>query len=310
MRRAARDPLLVLAEIGWRWTFGAAALAISVYALGRLVATTHLTEGDLLSLRSGIPVLIADVVAHILEDAGPRLGIAAAIVLPAVAVLWAFASATGRAATLKALFGKNAVPMRAMFGLSFLRTGLALAGVLAWVGAFIVGGRVAIRGEENSPGAFLVVFLALSFLVSLAWGVLNWYLSLAPLFVVRDGRDSLSSIAEAARAVRQNRNAFSSVSSVFAFLHLFAFVSGTMLALMTLGLAGLLRSEIVLALIGLVTLGYFALADFLYIARLAAYVRIVMNDGPPLAETIRPSIAIQPPESGSVAGTGIQSAAG
>ncbi|MGH9508849.1 MAG: hypothetical protein ACRD2Q_03045 [Terriglobales bacterium] len=310
MRRAARDPLLVLAEIGWRWTFGAAALAISIYALGRLVATTHLTEGDLLSLRSGIPVLVADVVAHILEDAGPRLGIAAAIVLPAVAVLWAFASATGRAATLKALFGKNTVPMRAMFGLSFLRAGVALAGGLAWVGAFIVAGRVAVRGEEYSPGAFLVVFLSLSFLVSLAWAVLNWYLLLAPLFVVRDGRDSLSSIAEAARAVRQNRNAFSSVSIVFAFLHLFAFVSGTMLALMPLGLVGLLRSEIVLALIGLVTLGYFAFAAFLYIARLAAYVRIVMDGDPSSTETIRPSFAGEQPEAGSVADTGIQSAAG
>ncbi|MGH6628484.1 MAG: hypothetical protein ACREB3_02000 [Burkholderiales bacterium] len=298
----------MLAEIAWRWTFGAAALAISFYAVGRLVATTHLTEGDLLSLRSGIPVLIADAVSHILQDAWPRLATAVAIVLPSLAALWTLAAALGRAATLKTLLGKRHVSVRSMLGLSFLRAALALAGVLAWMGALIVAGLAAVQGEKNSPGVFLLVFLSLGFLAGLFWAVLNWYLSLAPLFAVRDGRDSLNSIAEAVRAVRKDRNAFSSVSGVFGFLHLLALLSGTVLGLMPLGLIGTLRNEIVLALIGLVTLGYFAVADFLYIARLAAYVRIVVDSGQPAAETIPPPLVSSPPKTEAALEGGLHSA--
>jgi hypothetical protein len=275
IRRAAGDPALVLAEIGWRWAFGVAALAIVAYTVGRLLATTHLTDADLLALRSRTPMLIADAVAHILQDAWPRLATATAIVLPSLAVLWSFAASAGRAATLKALLNHARVSMRPMLGLSFLRASLALAGVLAWIASAIVAGLAAVRGEQNSPAVFLLVFLALSFLVGLLWSVLNWYLSLAPVFAARDGRDSLSSIAEALRVVRQNRRAFSSVSSVFGFLRLFALVSATILGLMPLALVGMVSNWLVLALIGLVTLGYFAFADFLYVARLAAYVKIV-----------------------------------
>ncbi|MCI0402857.1 MAG: hypothetical protein L0212_04960 [Acidobacteria bacterium] len=310
IRRAAGDPALVLAEIGWRWTFDGAALALVAYTVGRLLATTHLSSAELLALHSRTPVLIADAVAHILRDAWPRLAIAIAIVLPALAALWTLSAAAGRSATLRALLVHGRSSMRPLLGLCFLRAALALAAALAWVGAVIVAGLAAVRAEENGLGWFLLAFLPLGFLVGLCWSVLNWYLSLAPVFAVRDGLNSLSSIAEAARAVRKNRNAFSSVSSVFGFLHLFAFVTGTILALMPLALVGTFRNEIVLALMGLVALGYFALADFLYIARLAAYVRIVVDSDASSAAVIRPSVVSHRPEPGPAIDAGIPSAEG
>jgi hypothetical protein len=281
--------LLVLAEIGWRWTFGAAALAISIYALGRLLATTELSDGMLLALASGTPFLIADTVAHIALDLWPRLLVVLAILLPALALLWTFASATGRAATLKALLAQSAISMRAMFGLSFLRAGLTLAGVLAWVAAFVIAGRIAVGKESSSPGTFLVVLMSLGFLVSALWTLLSWYLSLAPLFSARDGRDAFSSVLEAVRTVRRKGNSFSAVSGTFGFLHLIAFACGTMVALMPLALIGIFSGKIVLALMGAATLGYFAVMDFLYIARLAAYAHIVAEDGEPTAVSSQPS---------------------
>jgi hypothetical protein len=157
--------------------------------------------------------------------------------------------------------------------------------------AALIAGLAAVRGEENSPGLFLLVFLPLSFLASLLWSVLNWYLSLAPVFAVRDGRNSVSSIAEAARAVRRNRGAFSSVSMVFGFVRLFAMTTATVIGLMPLALVGTVANEVVLVLIGLVTLGYFAFADFLYIARLAAYVRIVESSEQTSAGSIQQTAA-------------------
>ena len=308
IRRAAGDPALVLAEIGWRWAFGAAALTATVYSLGRLLATTHLSDADLLALRSRTPVLIADALTHILRDAWPKLTTASAIVLPSLAVLWIFASALGRAATVQRLRNQERVAVRPIVGLSFLRVTLALAGVLAWLAAFIVGGLAAVRGEKNSPGVFLLVFLALSFLVSILWSVLNWYLSVAPVFAVGDGRDSLGAMAEATRAVRSNRRAFSSVSGVFGFLHLFAAVIATIAGLMPLALAGTAPAGVVLALMGLVALGYFAFADFLYIARLAAYVKIVEDSRQASAVGDRPAALIAASRTDPGPDGGIQSA--
>ncbi len=290
IRRAAGDPALVLAEIGWRWAFGAAALSISAYALGRLLATTHLSDADWLALRSRTPVLIADALTHILRDAWPRLVTASAIVLPSLAVLWILTAGLGRTATVRALRNEERVAVRPILGLGFLRVALALAGVLALMAAFVVAGLAAVQGEKSSPGVFVVVLLALSFLVSTLWSVFNWYLSVAPVFAVEGGRDSLGLIAEAARTVRSNRRAFSSVSSVFGFLRLFALMMALAAGLMTLTLAGTAPGGVVLGLMGLVALGYFAFGGFLYIARLAAYVKIVEDSRQTAAVSDQPSV--------------------
>ena len=307
IRRAAGDPALVLAELGWRWAFGAAAMTISAYALGRVLATTHLSNADLLALRSRTPALVADALTHILHDAWPGLVAVSAILLPSLTVLWILAATLGRAATLQALRNLEKAAVRSILGLSFLRAALAVAGVLAWLAAFIVARLAAAQVERNSPGVFLLVFLALSFLVSILWSVLNWYLSVAPVFAVGDGRDSLGAMAEATRAVRSNRRAFSSVSSVFGFLRLFALVMATIAGLMPLALAGTAPSGVVLALMGLVALGYFAFADVLYIARLAAYVKIVEDSRQPLADSHPSSAVIAPPEAAPVSDGGLQS---
>ncbi len=290
IRRAARDPAVVLAEIGWRWAFGAAAVAIVAYTLGRLLATTHLSDAHWFALRSRTPLLMADALTHILRDAWPRLALASAIVVPSLAVLWIFAAALGRAATMQALRSQERVSVRPMVGLSFLRAALALAGTLAWVAAFVVAGLAATQGEKTSAGVFFLVFLALSFVVSMLWSVLNWYLSVAPVFAVGEGCDSLGSVFEAARAVRSHGRAFSSVSSVFGFLRLFAVVIAVVAGLMPLALAGTAPAGVVLGLMGLVALGYFAFADFLYIARLAAYVKIVEDGKQLLAVSNQPSV--------------------
>lgn len=307
VRRAAGDPALVLAEIGWRWAFGAAAVAISAYTLGRLLATTHLSDGVWLALRSRTPVLIADALTHIFRDAWPRLVATSAIVLPSLALLWTFAATMGRVATVQALRGQKRVAVRPILGLSFLRAALALAGVLAWLAALIVAGLAAVQGKESRPGVFLILFLALTLLVSMLWSLLNWYLSVAPVFAVEAGCDSLGLIAEAAGAVRSNRRAFSSVSSVFGFLRLFALVIATIAGLMPLALAGTAPSGVVLALMGLVALGYFAFADFLYIARLAAYVKIVEDNQQPSAVSHPSSAVIAPSEAAPVSDGGLQS---
>jgi hypothetical protein len=66
-------------------------------------------------------------------------------------------------------------------------------------------------------------------------------------------------------------------------------VAASILAAFPLGLASILPAGVVLGGVLLVTLLYFAVADFLYIGRLAAYVAIVeLPDAPVRAQTAPP----------------------
>ena len=110
--------------------------------------------------------------------------------------------------------------------------------------------------------------------------LLNWFLSLAPLCAARDGRDTLSSVGEAVRLFRRRRGDFTSVGVVYGVLRLLAIGAALMLSLAVLQ-AGWLSARSQIAWLVVLSLVYFAVADFLYIARLAAYGAIAELDVAP-----------------------------
>jgi hypothetical protein len=79
----------------------------------------------------------------------------------------------------------------------------------------------------------------------------------------------------------------------FGAMHLVSFVIGTTVIVYPLAIASLVPPGITLALMGVILLVYFAVADWLYVARLAGYLRIVEWDRSPLPE----------PEAAATAGT-------
>src|SRR5512135_3344493 len=102
-RQVRRRPAVMVAEILWRWSFGAAAGALVAVAVLRFLASLTVTDGDLWALRSAIPQLMADAILHIFEGSGVRLLRLTLVVAPAVSLLWVLAASAGRAATLRAL---------------------------------------------------------------------------------------------------------------------------------------------------------------------------------------------------------------
>ena len=79
-------------------------------------------------------------------------------------------------------------------------------------------------------------------------------------------------IAAAVGFCRERTGAVFAVSTWTGLAHLVAFVAATTAASLPLGLAGLVPWRLVFAAVLLVTLVYFAFADWLYMARLAGYV--------------------------------------
>lgn len=298
-RAAFRRPAFTLAEISWRWVVGATAGTLFLFGLFQYLDTLPVTSGELLFLRSRQPYLIAQALAHIFRGSLSRLVIAGLVAAILLGLLWMIAGSLGRIATVRGVldyFRTDIAPrlpitdagsdtfsdagdrapsgaFSALFRLNFLRASVALATVFGFFGATILAGFVSPDAHPR-PGLAFLLFLPLAALVCLIWFALNWLLSLAGMFAVRDGEDVMGAVSAAVTFCRERTGPVLAVSTWTGLAHLTAFVAATTVISMPLGLAGLLPLRLVLLGVGLLSLGYFVLIDWLYMARLAGYVCI------------------------------------
>jgi len=306
-RTAFRQSAIVLAEIAWRWSFGLAALAIAIGSFFAYLDTLPVSNIEILALRGHTRWLIADAAGHILHG-GPRLVRVAAIVLPVIFVLWVAAASLGRAATLKALLRReDSVALAPQFGLNFLRASVVLASLIGYLGAAILAGRAAAGGADVRPGLFLVVFVALGMAITIVRSRVNWFLCLGAIFAAREGHDTFTAIGEAAGLFRRHPGTFAGAGAVFGTIHGVLFAFSTVVCLLALSLAGKVPPAVTVFFLGVITLAYFAVVDFLYIARLAAYVAIGEGDRtpPPAPLSVAPEPAPPGPELPPVSDPGL-----
>jgi len=295
-RAAFRRPSLTLGEISWRWTTGATAMALFFFGLFEYLNTLPVTNGELLFLRTRQPYLVGQAIAHILRGSLSRAVMSALLAVLALSLLWIVAASLGRVVTVRSLLdhfasrrdaaryssaeapardaaNNGANSFQTLTRLNFLRVTLGIAAIFGCVGAAILAG-FASPDAHPRPGLAFLLFLPLAGLIWLAWSGLNWMLSMAGLFAVRDGEDAVGAISTAVAFCRERSRAVFAVSTWTGLAHLVAFVAATTVVSMPLGFAGLLPWRLVVLGVILVTLAYFALADWLYMARLAGYVCI------------------------------------
>src|SRR5215472_4541291 len=102
-RAVLRDPTILLTEIVWRWSFGSAAFLLLFFSVMALVGSIHVSETDAAAWRSNNPTVMAQALANMLLESGPKMAAMAARVLPAITVLWIVLAAAGRTLTLNRL---------------------------------------------------------------------------------------------------------------------------------------------------------------------------------------------------------------
>ena len=306
-----RQPSIFFAELAWRWSWGGAAILLTGLALFEYLHTLIVTPTDLMLLRLKHPLAVSRALADIFHGSGPRVVFTCIVLIPALALLWALLGSLGRFATLRALVSRatpdwvskpGSIP--ALVGLHVLRIALALAGLLSFLGAAVVASFVSTRKTPHA-GLELLLFVPLAILVSAIWSSVNWLLSLAPIFTVHDGEDTFGAIAAALAFTRRRGGKTSAVGFWFGAMHLVAFIVGTTVIMYPLAVASLVPPGITLLLMGVIVLVYFAVADWLYVARLAGYLAIVEWDCSSLREpeavapaVIEPPILPKPPDSG------------
>jgi hypothetical protein len=184
---------------------------------------------------------------------------------------------------------------RSLLALNFLRVALTLAAILAFIGAAILA-RFASPDTNPRPAMAFILFLPFAGLICIVWPMLNWLLSLASIFAIRDGSDFLSALSAVAAFSRERTGPVFAVSTWSGLAHLVAIsIAGTAVSL-PLAFTQLVPARPVIAAVVLVTLAYFALVDWLYIARLAGYICLI--EMPEAVATHAPSLV--PPSAGQL----------
>jgi hypothetical protein len=165
------------------------------------------------------------------------------------------------------------------------------------LGALILAGRIAANGDDIRPGVFFIVFFALAGVIAIVRSRLNWFLFLGAIPAARDGHDTFTAVSEAVGLFRRHPGTFAGAGAVFGTIHGVLFAFTTVICLLVLSLVGRVPPVITLLWLVAITLGYFAAVDFLYIARLAAYVAIDEIDRiPPVAVSVAPQPVLPAPE--------------
>src|SRR5579871_4997289 len=214
-RAMFRRPAVPAAEIMWRWSFGAGAFFLLAFGFLLYLDTLPVSNVDRLLLRTGHPLLVSHALSHILEGSALRFVMATIVLFSALAVFWVLLCALGRGATLQSLldyvrgrshaFSTESAPpadaagpssesccswrLRSLIGLNFLRASLALAAGASILAALILAGFASSKAAPHPGTVFLLscVFVMLTWLI---WSSVNWFLSVASVFVVREGADT------------------------------------------------------------------------------------------------------------------------
>ena len=281
-RAMFRLPALGLAEIAWRWSFGFTLTALFAFSFREYLSTLPVTASEMLLLRTGQPVLVLQAITRILQGSAPRVVVSVIVISLALTLAWIVLASLGRAAVLKTLldhFGKDdATPRRwrlsSLIGLNFLRATSVLAALASFVGAIVLAGAASSK-TNPAPGSAMLIFWMLTMFIGFAWAVLNWFLSLAAIFVVSGGRNTFGALKAAADLWRSRPGAVMAAGTWFGIAHTVAFVIASSVVVFPLAFAELLPGAMILGGVIFLTLVYLAIADFLYVGRLAAYVFLI-----------------------------------
>jgi hypothetical protein len=277
-----RRPSLTLAEIAWRWSFWGAVVFLTGVLLIEYLDSLPVGPRDLLFLDSGQPSLIGKALAHIFMGSGLRLALGATIIISAAGLAWTIIGAVGRSVSLRAIRDyvveqlssgeelHSTGSVRSLVGINLLRLVLALMTFVAVIGSVVLPARVFAAYHPKSGWLFLWTLLLLG-MVSLIWATLNWSLSLAGVFVVRDGRDALGAMAAAARFSRERSGGLWAINFWFGLMHITMFAIGMTIASSVVSMAQILPGKVILTTLFLVALIYFVLADAIHVGRMAAW---------------------------------------
>jgi hypothetical protein len=278
-----RRPAIPLAEIAWRWSFGAAVWFLAVMYLFEYADSLPVNTLDRLLLATNQPILMAHAIRRILEGCAFRFTEAGILLAIALTLAWTVLASVGRTATIKALMDEFGIvpPVSSerktfswLMTLNFLRAAVTLAAIVSACGLMMLTSSVWASTRLSVADATRFWF-ALLFLAWAAWTILNWFLSTATVFVVVKQESSLTAVLSTMKFCQSQTGGVLTSGTWFELAHLGIFLGAVGTGFTVLTAIGSLHLGPVLFLEFGIAVLYFAAVDFFYSARLATYVAMI-----------------------------------
>lgn len=283
LRAVTRDPAIFLVEILWRWSFAILACLLVAGVGVMLLGPLHIGHAWDTAWQSRDPQRMGQLVLAILLLLGIKVIVITAVVLPlTIALLWSILSALGRFVTVRRLrVGLTSLRFRSIFALQLLRALVGWFSVVLLFAATFGEALVATRGPKPDLLLYYLMMMPSVVLISAFWLTFNWYLSLAAIFG-RAGQSFRGALRQARQTIRQQRSDFAGTGFVFLLFRVVILLIATAICGLTSGMVGS-SPQSYFTLLMIVSLAYFAIADFLYVARMAAYLALAAAHVDPAA---------------------------
>jgi len=289
LRAVMRDPAIFLVEILWRWSFAVLACMLVIGVGLMLLGPLHVGKAWDTAWGSRDPQRIGQLLVAILLLLGFKVVTIAVIGIPlAIALMWGILSTLGRFVTVKRLrAGLTSLRFRTVFALQLLRGLVSWFAVILLLATTLGEAFIASRGTQPDLVLYYLMVMPSVVLIGVSWLMVNWYLSLAAIFG-RDGQSFRGAFRQARQTVRQQRSDFAGTGFVFLLFRTVLLLIALAICGLTSGMAGTAPQSYFVLLV-VVSLAYFAVADFFYMARMAAYLALaaahVDPAGPKLVAT-------------------------
>jgi hypothetical protein len=283
LRAVTRDPAIFLVEILWRWSFAILACLLVAGVGVMLLGPLHVGHAWDTAWRSRDPQRMGQLVLAVLLLLGMKAIVIAAIAVPlSIALLWGIFSALGRFVTVKRLrTGLTSLRFRSIFALQLLRAFIGWLCLVLLFAAMFGEALIATRGPQPDLLLYYLMVLPSVVVISSFWLTVNWYFSLAAIFG-REGQSFRGALRQARQTVRQQPSDFAGTGFVFLLFRVVVLLIATAICGLTSGMVGSSPQSYFTLLI-IVSLAYFAIADFLYMARMAAYLALAAAHVDPAA---------------------------
>ena len=264
-----RAPGAVLAEIIWRWTFGATALVLIFLSFHQYFSSIQITAAEYRLLKSLQPFTWMEITTRIMVALTGGVRALAPILVPALSVLWLALATIGRAISIRVLTKEDGrTNWLALFALNFCRLAIGFIAFLAYFGVGIIVSNVLDPAESLGLNVLIMCLVLLSLATFVS--VVNWYLSTAAIFAAHEKANIRDSLRKTAAL-----KGTGTVNVLFMIMRLVLVGVVTYVSLMMLGsLSQPAHRVIPLTIIIFMTLLYYAVSDWLYMWRLAAYISL------------------------------------
>lgn len=272
VREISRDPVLLLMEIGWRWSFGAIAILAFCFSAFLILDSIPVDSRSLQLMVALNPLQLAQRIA---EGIGSMAGLLWRAVLSVgllVTTVWVLFSALGRYATLMRSAIKPGASLQVCLIVSGLRAMLTWGCIAAW---FLAGlfasaiGPADTQGSHANLGLMSAILFVAFLVIAGIWSTLNWVLSLVPLSREPTGSECFRRTLS---LIRTRRDELLEISIVNGTLRAALFVIAVLLTVAASTLVT--NARILVADLLAISLLYFLIADVLYVARLIAFAKL------------------------------------